>query len=118
MMTQDELDLWISELRTPGAKQTKGGLRERTPSGVFRCCLGVYCESVKNYPVAPDGGGFLVPHAGGRVTLRGLAPADDINRARQQVLSSMNDSGKSFAEIADFLEAKGLDWVNGDGPTW
>lgn len=107
MITQEELDLWISELRSGELRQTRG---ELTNAANGYCCLGVFCEKVKKY--YRFGIGYKSPHDPDRM-MTCLAPRQDIAPDRQRVLSTANDNGRTFVEIADFLEDVGLSWVNG-----
>jgi hypothetical protein len=122
-LTQEQFDQWLTRLREPGQEQTRGGLYE----GDARCCLGVLGEDVLGWErsnnkfdhslIDPASGlrayGILEYSATGTLaeTLPDSAPFD---AARQRVLSDMNDKGAPFAQVADFIESKGLNWVNGE----
>lgn len=122
-VTQEEFDKWIGHLREPDMKQVKGTLRAEREGGVGYCCLGVWCEKVKGYE--HDGGEVFktqVPDdvAGaefgwaGEWESTGIAPHWDMPPSKQRELATMNDNGRTFGQIADFLENKGLDWLNSD----
>lgn len=140
-LTQEELTSWIAWLRNESLKQAQGklfnGMREDT-----YCCLGVLCEKVAGLKRMPRGEeGYFVPvelrynqwlsaesRAEGSGWTHGLAPHGLMHQARQRTLSTFNDGDcsvgwhnggtierppRTFAQIADFLEARGLDWANG-----
>lgn len=126
-MTLEDFTEWLVKLREEGARQCKGSLARVDAEGVkSHCCLGVYIDKVKGYPAVAGGRRnddgvieFESPyhhdsHGGARI-IDGLMPLEEMDTSRQGILTSMNDGGKSLAEIADYLETKGLDWVNG-GP--
>ena len=97
---------WIAALRSGKYEQGKGRLR--TNEDKF-CCLGVLCDIVDN--TKWKWGGVcnrshlyendiaLLPSSLNKILFT------DIELIRQQTLTSMNDSGKSFKEIADYIEA-------------
>jgi hypothetical protein len=90
---------WLESLRSGEYKQGKDALKTVTADGTFYCCLGVasvFCggdndEQYKNQVLMGD----TVPAA-----IRGEA----WNNPTVARLTSMNDSGKSFNEIADWIE--------------
>lgn len=86
---------WIAALRSGDYKQGLGMLR----SGDRFCCLGVYCE-VAGVPRLEDGyrfGDNRMPHVS-------VLPMPESNALRTGTLIEMNDTGKSFAEIANWIE--------------
>lgn len=103
---------WVKALRSGDYKQGQNKLALRKPHGKTKhCCLGVLCEitpGVKRrqqfdpyfgiYEIAFDGEyGYLPPELRERIGL----PGDE-----QEHLTVLNDSGKTFAEIADYIEEK------------
>lgn len=95
---------WIEALRGGKYEQGQSFLRYE---GKF-CCLGVLCDIVD-----PDGWDTNGSHIGGansfpdRTVLRICNVSEDSGEKEHPLwpLAYMNDSGKSFAEIADFIEA-------------
>lgn len=97
---------WVEALRSGKYKQSQSVLRGA--SGF--CCLGVLCDLA-----ASEGVGEWECHNGGYVfdNMQGLLPynvrkwadiSDESPRAGDYCLTVMNDSGKSFAHIADTIE--------------
>ena len=102
---------WLEALRSGKYKQ--GRMALRTIQDEF-CCLGVLCDIV-----APDAWSKRLPNSdhyihmnnGGGIPSFNLYPeyAPDFapnkhGQGRLGVLVNMNDSGKTFAEIADYIE--------------
>jgi hypothetical protein len=90
---------WLKALRSGKFKQTTGQLRNR---GAM-CCLGVLahiqgCEWKRGVPRVE--GRQIAENSTSVLT----AEFVDIPTDTQQHLASMNDSGQSFREIADFIE--------------
>lgn len=85
---------WIAALRGGGYKQAQFKLRNN--HGAY-CCLGVLCV-VAGLPISNDGGG--VDPDNDYIPIETI-----ISTERKAELAHMNDSGKSFLEIADYIEA-------------
>lgn len=91
---------WVAALRSGEYKQAQNHLH--TPHGF--CCLGVLCDVIKPDAWELIGSGNYA-HAGWENVL-----SDDMRRfaalpdAPLNVLMSMNDRGRSFSEIADYIE--------------
>jgi hypothetical protein len=96
--------LWLAALRSGKYKQGKGALRRPNQDGGKEyCCLGVLCDvhrkvvggSRWNNRDEYDG---MVSYLGPKVAewVGGVIP--------QVTLATKNDCGKSFAEIADYIE--------------
>lgn len=117
-MKPDIKDKWVTALRSDKYKQGDGHLRFTAINGVTTfCCLGVLCdvmgaEWIKGKPVLPDGTILK------RVDRRGdydtwdeflsheTLEMIDLNAHDQIVLGRMNDDGKSFEIIADYIETE------------
>jgi hypothetical protein len=107
---------WVKALRSGRYKQTDGQLMYRGLDGKpSYCCLGVLCRVVgKPAKAGPDGEEVAPPKV---CALAGLAEGDpktSITREYEgktyhKTLSVLNDSGKSFEEIADIIEQE---WRN------
>lgn len=93
---------WIAALRSGKYRQGKYVLKQINSGGASFCCLGVLCDLA-----AKDGG---EPWAGeyygvnrnfppNRITTF-MTPKED----KFGKLAEMNDTGKSFAQIADYIE--------------
>ena len=113
---------WIEELRSGRHIQGKEILGRATPEGRELCCLGVLCVVAERHnlidgPVIEngiepdgllwDGEGYLLPKK-----VRDWAEIGDHSGAYRQGRGSLsydNDSGKSFAEIADIIETHAED---------
>ena len=101
---REDIKLWIEALRSGEYKQTKGALEY---NGGY-CCLGVYAK-LNNIPYNV---GYRDPDTG-LVTEENSVEDSDAYRAIYSMIDNyglceegieMNDSGKSFAEIADMIE--------------
>ena len=104
-MNKEMKKRWITALRDPKNKQTQGRLQNLKGK---MCCLGVLCDiEIDGYWVLNDYGyqigidrsgspeGYILP-----VELERKADIGNLFR-----LMKMNDhEGKSFAEIADYIE--------------
>lgn len=84
--------LWLSALRSGVYPQGMGRLRRH--DGSF-CCLGVLCDAIQGWHRNGPYVGVLSPE---NETVAGFDNFDTFQLVR------MNDSGKSFAEIADYIE--------------
>lgn len=85
---------WVEALRSGEYEQTEGQLRVDDEKGkpVGYCCLGVLCEVM---------GAKYIP-------TRGRADAEKDAGLHEDdgfKLACMNDDGRSFREIADYIEA-------------
>ena len=94
-MNADTKIKWLEALRSGKYQQGKGNLR----NGDSYCCLGVLCDAV-----APSGwrgsshmGRYDYPSSV-------LLGEHDLNLSDIEPYARMNDSGVSFAEIADHIE--------------
>ncbi len=98
-MTKAERDAWVAALRSGKYKQGRGYLR--TNKGF--CCLGVFCD-LRNPEGWVHDASEIWRHQGGMLYAMGYfsTPVDD---ARASTVANMNDEGKPFAEIADWIEA-------------
>lgn len=113
--TRDALrSAWLAALRSGEYKQGRKALR--TDRGGF-CCLGVLCDVIApdgwGEAIAKDGhcarywdGGDMYGEALVSLTER-LRAAMGIDVVGEKILTSMNDAhDKTFADIADYLEAE------------
>jgi hypothetical protein len=104
---------WTAKLRSGDYLQGKGALRKRGEERDLFCCLGVLCEIAVedgevvrsetpevigwNYRYAEEGALLPIELEG----WSGIASYDD-----RRKLMDLNDSkGKTFAEIADWIDA-------------
>jgi hypothetical protein len=90
---------WVEALRSGKYEQCRRALHD----GVGFCCLGVYGD-VRGIPRAS-----LLHHKGAvgpyDDTAAALNPLDEIPTVLvRHTLADLNDAGKSFAEIADWIE--------------
>jgi hypothetical protein len=98
---------WVAALRGGGYKQTQGNLR----SGDAFCCLGVFCDLTSE--------GVWTRSIHSEIYLYRMNVGDEYNtrfipskmRERHGLpfdkmleLAAWNDDGKSFAEIASYIE--------------
>lgn len=114
MMTKTIKDKWLAALRSGEYQQTRGGLRDN----VGYCCLGVLCdlhakEAGKDW-IAPVYGRYYkygeqeayLPYTvmewAGFNCMVSCNP--QIQHGKDTSLSSLNDRGIPFTEIADVIE--------------
>ena len=100
-MTPEFKTQWIAALRSGYYEQGRGALRK----GDTFCCLGVACELIDKYGWKRTGikGNLDWQSWHGRRVVMNKLPFIGISSA--DVLSRMNDTGATFAEIADYIEA-------------
>lgn len=96
------VETWIEALR--GGKYTRAVGRLRDGERKF-CCLGVLCDLVNP----------LLWHSDGEYETGDKMPPDDFGEeivpfAEMEKYSDLNDSGSSFAVIADTIEADYREW--------
>lgn len=102
-LNQEQLDAWIAALRSGQYQQGTGALM-RSPEGVAEyCCLGVLCEVVGR-----EVGEVWKPLHQGRSFIRDYSYNGNngfylLPEKAQSDLSEMNDSGRSFLYIADWI---------------
>lgn len=103
---------WVAALRSGQYKQGQGALCKINGKERRFCCLGVLCDLGKSKswvpsPLAEDGQ-MLAFHQDGRGWVASLpsriAKQINLNGDEHAILVQMNDSGKSFKEIADWIE--------------
>lgn len=116
-MYQPFKEAWIKALRSGKYKQGKGALRE----GNLFCCLGVaceiaqlpranflcsttyYCSDVVAKKMIRISAEFAPEYSAGNLP-RSFAKDIGISSKAEGKLMNMNDNGKSFKEIADWIE--------------
>ena len=93
-MDQEIKQKWVKALRSGEYTQTKGCLYNGV-SGY--CCLGVLCDIMKvsNFGPKIEDNSFLPTS---------LAKKVGLSLDRQRELSKLNDCGKDFNYIADYIE--------------
>jgi hypothetical protein len=113
-MNKDIAEKWVAALRSGQYKQARGTLRDTEQSGATGfCCLGVLCDISKqgewnqddrdtwNYVLRADFSETQLPDFvlewAGMAHREGMLP-------RGETLTNLNDSGKSFDQIADIIE--------------
>lgn len=101
---------WIEALRSGNYSQGRERLKRVNSEGVtFHCCLGVLREvASKPWGELACDGSFRNPSDGdARVGTLSTAELSEFDLTSQQHrdLYGMNDGGKSFAEIADYIES-------------
>lgn len=114
--TPKQLVEWIAALRSGKYEQGRGLLCSR--AGKY-CCLGVYAE-INGLFIGVDSLGDLVVAGDVGDNMDGFLRRDVIDEDLQSQLTTMNDrAGKSFLEIADWLEQNVLPGMevtaNGEG---
>lgn len=99
---------WLAALRSGEYQQASGALCQSSKNGYRYCCLGVLGSISGLSPSDMLGGSYLSSNIvsdsfldktiGNRYTYSGDDPET------QCYLANLNDNGKTFAEIADFIE--------------
>lgn len=115
MLTEEQFNAWIKELRNPETKQCRNTLLRTDGDQKSYCCLGVLGHKVLHFEIEQGIRAHepLLRSHSGYVSKAWLADSL-ISHSLQSDLGGMNDSGKSFPEIADFLEANKKAYVNAD----
>lgn len=113
-MKEDIAKLWVEALRSGEYKQCQAEMRFTRPDGVSYCCLGVLTDVVCTPEEREDddtfcdeyGDGYLNPTIAERCGVNTGSRCVDGPDIARNVLVKMNDEeGKSFSEIADYIEA-------------
>lgn len=102
MSLPENIQRWLQELRSGEHIQTSGTLKRNLGGGsVGYCCLGVYVEKVKNKSVKA----VAKSNSGDEGAIKWYELCqDDLGYDLKDQTAIMNDDGKSFVEIADFIE--------------
>jgi hypothetical protein len=109
---------WIASLRAHPERQMTGKLGERRSNGTYQaCCLGEggliagvchwNASGTLESMVETGNSGTL---GGGAYNSLGLYGPTGKNKKKPMSLSSINDAGTSWSEIADMLEDNPEDW--------
>lgn len=96
-------DKWLAALRSGKYKQGKEALKDH--KGRY-CCLGVACE-IAGHNLDEDGKGefgFIGSAYKNPKTPREISMDDDDGEDLPGKLAYMNDSGRTFDEIANWIE--------------
>ncbi|WP_434439738.1 hypothetical protein [Lentzea sp. E54] len=108
---------WVAALRSGEYQQGAGALRYASPTGDRFCCLGVACElfaerlgvevsGPAEWSRSYDGrDSFLPPAVIAHLRIGNSDPYLRLPSRRSKLASTLNDEGKTFAEIADLIEA-------------
>ncbi|HEV8263241.1 MAG TPA: hypothetical protein VGQ19_21085 [Burkholderiales bacterium] len=95
---------WIEALRSGRYQQTQKALRN--DDGY--CCLGVLCDLVDPAGWSPSTiiRGEMNHDGETGMPSDKLTDSIDLEWGKAEALAELNDKGKSFAEIADYIERK------------
>lgn len=122
MLTLAEKNAWLAALRSGEFKQGSGYLKVERSYGTYYCCLGVLCEILRVDLKKGPNGVFRYTEKDGTIlssslpvevcTKTGLEPLGNFVGSAAlsckdpsgDALAYWNDTGKSFYEIAGFLE--------------
>lgn len=119
MLTSEQFDKWLAELRNPENKQTSGRLASRnwfTDERGF-CCLGLLCEKVLDFDLStpnPSGHGDSWERSTGEDEDAPGPLMKAVGELDRHTLAVMNDEGRTFQEIADHLENHREEFVSVD----
>lgn len=102
MMDAEIKQKWIEALRSGKYKQTTCWLRRDTKF----CCLGVFADVATPTEWSLPSNGTLLWEVGGDNALQYPEYWDrfGVTYSIAEKLSELNDNGKSFSEIADYIE--------------
>lgn len=123
-MDADLKQKWVDALRSGEYIQGQGWLRLSGPSTDQFCCLGVLLNVIdpqgwecrKESPMRPGGRAFTHARNSGLSGMLDMDLADDLGlgegtenddfgtQRADETLINMNDSGKPFTQIADWIE--------------
>ena len=90
---------WLKALRSGEYKQTTGMLMTANQHGKYFCCLGVY-QDVRGFESTDK----EILSSNEHPYTRNGSDVLGLSSVIQKRLASMNDNGKSFEEIADYIE--------------
>lgn len=93
---------WIEALRSGKYAQGRGSLRVGENA---YCCLGVLCDLVDGSRWARTDRGFFQYGPSTSLAPPTVSVGTGLQAGSQLDLINLNDSGKSFPEIADYIEA-------------
>ncbi len=97
---------WVEALRSGKYVQAKGCLRDSRPHGDGFCCLGVLCDVID--PEGWDDSGlFRLAHCfPPKEVMTEIGYPDEAEKQNSKFWTAahMNDEGKSFDEIASYIE--------------
>ncbi len=97
---------WLKALRSGKFEQGRGDLEKKNLEGESTyCCLGIACRI--QHPRIKIKGGWIDKENFKRlrdIDVPEILKGDGESNQVVEKLADMNDSGKSFAEIADFIE--------------
>lgn len=111
-MNRDVAEKWITALRSGEYKQASGCLTKVHNTEEYHCCLGVLCV-ILNMPRHFDDIDSCMAYGAEHNTSylpweamkkAGMCTTTGVYEGRA-TLADLNDNGKSFAEIADVIEA-------------
>jgi hypothetical protein len=98
---------WLTALRSGEYQQGKSALRRDEGGQRLYCCLGVLCDLIdpNEWQPAKEGQPMAYKHA----IATGMPTYDimervDLPSAAAQKLAQMNDDGRSFEEISNWIE--------------
>lgn len=104
----EDIKKWVAALRSGEYKQGKGALQSKDGY----CCLGVGCDIFipKDKQVLDPMGLLMGSYPNSQLLAPSWLPAInlDYSNKNKTMLSTLNDNGKSFDEIADLIEKEYL----------
>jgi hypothetical protein len=97
---------WVMALRSGAYKQAPHVLRDGPDINPSYCCLGVLCNVMGS---TWDGGapvldGRMLSDQGDELLSNDTLDQTGLSQSSQSELARMNDDGKPFPEIADYIE--------------
>ena len=105
-MKRTRIKTWIKALRSGKFQQTDGQLCRRPTADPLdtrdprHCCLGVYEELCREKPLSEK----LGCQGGNSMQVADFLSEQGVCDVMQGELADMNDNGKTFEEIAGFIE--------------
>lgn len=106
-MKADVKQKWLEALRSGDYQQGKNVLRSSFGPANTYCCLGVLCDILPQAEWKPYNGRWRIWHGfeiEESYVPQNLASELELTHPHQRILARMNDEGRSFEEIADYIE--------------
>jgi hypothetical protein len=98
---------WVEALRSGDYAQAEGVLRDATSDVTRYCCLGVLCNVMGAAwgQGVPTLGSLVLQNEDEELLSPEALKMAGFSTRIEGTLSTMNDAGKPFTEIADYIEA-------------
>ena len=102
---------WLKALRSGKYKQGKGRLKSTKGKAVRYCCLGVLCDILDQKKWSTEPGAAMIDGRFPSFWCKNEYSLPDavkkrlaLSASKQETLIGLNDSGKRFSTIANYIE--------------